>query len=408
MQRIRMVLPYMQKYGWLPTVICVDEQYINGFKDDLLLTTLPDGLEIIRVAAYPEKYTRKLGLGSVSLRSLLQFKKAGNKLLETNKYDMVFFSTSLHHVCALGRYWKKKYDVPFVIDMQDPWRNDFRIGKAKQVSTLKFWIAHSINKYMEAYTMPYTDGIISVSRAYIDTLKKRYNSLNNVLSRVITFGAAASDFDVVEKHNIEPGVIDTCNNKINVAYIGAITPFFIPIIRLFFEALLEHNFKLEDYHFYFIGTSYVKNSSVNMVADLAVDLGISEHVTEFPDRLPYFKSLATLKASDILFIPGSLDKEYNASKVYNNILAARPIFSIFHKDSSIIPVIEKTQSGVAYSFEHLNAPLKMKNDIYRKWVDFIREKEQYKQRDTIFDFSAEKKAEEITGFFGQVLNNRTI
>lgn len=170
MQRVRMSLPYFRQNGWEPTVMAVDEQYTSGFRDDLLLETFPADIEVIKVAAYSEKITRKVGLGSLSLRSLVHFKKAGNQLLKSRKYDLVFFSTSMHHVCALGKYWKKKFGVPFIVDMQDPWRNDYRIGK-KQGNSLKFKIAYNINKYMEAYTMPYADGIISVSRAYIDTLK---------------------------------------------------------------------------------------------------------------------------------------------------------------------------------------------------------------------------------------------
>lgn len=403
MQRVRMSLNYFKEYDWEPTVVCVDEQYVNGFKDELLLETIPKDVEIVKVRAYPEKLTRKLGLGSVSLRSLLQFKNAGNQLLKKNKYDIVFFSTSLHHVCTLGRYWKQKFGVPFIVDMQDPWRNDFRIGKIKQVSSFKFWIAYNINKYMEAYTMPYVDGIISVSDAYIHTLKKRYKVLANVPSRTITFGATEADFAIVEEKKITPEYIDKNNGKINVAYIGAVTPFFIPIIRLFFESLLEHNEKMARYHFYFIGTSYATNSEVTMVADLAQELGIEEHVTEIAGRLPYFKALATLKASDILFIPGSLDKDYNASKVYNNILAARPVFSIFHKGSSIIPVIEKAGAGIVFSFEHLNTPLKMKEGIYNKWTEFLQNLHTYAKGNTAFDFSANRKTGEITSFFDEVL-----
>ena len=186
-------------------------------------------------------------------------------------------------------------------------------------------------------------------------------------------------------------------------YIGAITPFFIPVIRLFFESLLDHHDRIERYHFYFLGTSYAKGSEVTMVADLAQELEIKEHVTEIAERLPYFKALATLKAADILFIPGSLDKDYNASKVYNNILARKPIFSIFHKDSSIIPVIEKTGSGVVYSFEHFNSPLKMKEEIYNKWIELQQNLHSYAKGNTIFDFSANKKTEEITSFFNDVL-----
>lgn len=406
MQRVRMSLPYFRQNGWEPTVMTVDEQYTNGFRDELLLETFPDDIEVIKVGAYPEHITRKVGLGSLSLRSLPHFKKAGDELLKKKTYDLVFFSTSMHHVCALGRHWKRKFGIPFIVDMQDPWRNDFRIGKKKQVNALKFWIAYSINKYMEAYTMPKADGIISVSQSYIDTLRERYPTLEKVPAKVITFGASTIDFDLVTRKQLQPAAINRNNGKINVLYMGAVTPFFIPLIRLFFEALLEHREPLDRYHVYFIGTSYVQHSRITMVADLAKELGISEHVTEIPDRAPYLNALATLKAADILFIPGSTDAGYNASKVYNNILSGTPIFSIFHKNSTVIPAIEQSGAGVVHSFENLDDPAGMKMDIYRKWVELVQNRDKYPASGKVYDFTAERKTAEICAFFEDVLNTK--
>lgn len=404
MQRVRMSLPYFRDNGWEPTVMTVDEQYANGFRDELLLETFPSDIEVIKVAAYSEELTRKVGLGSLSLRSLMHFKKAGNQLLKNRKYDLVFFSTSMHHVCALGRYWKRKFGIPFIIDMQDPWRNDFRIGKKKQVSEFKFWVAYNINKYMEAYTMPDVDGIMAVSQSYIDTLKERYPSIKNIPARVITFGASTVDFDLVVRKRLLPSVIDRENGKINVLYMGAVTPFFIPLIRLFFQALIEHNEQLNKYHFYFIGTSYVQNSRTTMVADLAQELGIGEHVTEVPDRAPYLNALATLKAADILFIPGSTDAGYNASKVYNNILSQTPIFSIFHKKSTVISEIENAHAGVVYSFDNMDDAEKMKIDVYRKWKELLENRDKYPGRERTYDFTSDIKTAEICSFFDEVIN----
>lgn len=406
MQRVRMSLPYFRQYGWEPTVMTVDEQYANGFRDELLLETIPTDIEVIKVGAYPEHRTRKLGLGSLSLRSLPHFRKAGDELLKSGKYDLVFFSTSMHHVMSLGKRWKKKFGVPFIVDMQDPWRNDFRIGKAKQVSALKFWIAYSINKYMEAYTMPAVDGIITVSQAYIDVLKERYPSIKNVPAKVITFGASTIDFDLVTRRQLSPAVVDTHNGKINVLYMGAVTPFFIPLIRLFFEALLEHKEPLNKYHFYFIGTSYVQNSRTTMVADLAKELGIGDYVTEVPDRTPYLNALATLRAADILFIPGSIDKGYNASKVYNNILSGTPIFSIFHENSTVIPAIQQAGAGVVHSFRNMDDPAGMKKDIYKKWTALVQNRDKYPTATGEYDFTAEKKTAEICAFFEDVLTTK--
>src|SRR5689334_25339815 len=129
MQRVRMSLPYYKEMGWEPVVLCVDESFVSGFRDELLNETIPSDVEVHKTKAWPEKLTRKFGMGSLSLRSYYHFKKKGTELLQARKFDLVFFSTSQFYICALGRYWQKKFGVPFIVDMQDPWRNDFYLGQ---------------------------------------------------------------------------------------------------------------------------------------------------------------------------------------------------------------------------------------------------------------------------------------
>lgn len=402
MQRVRMSLGYFAGNGWEPTVMTVDEQYVSGFRDDMLLETIPGDVSIIKVAAYPEQYTRKVGLGAVSFRSLLQYKKAGNKLFKQEKFDLVFFSTSQHHVIALGRVWKKKFGIPFIADMQDPWRNDFHIGTPKYKNSFKYRLFYKINKYMEAYAMPYADGLMAVSQAYIDILKTRYPAINDIPAKTISFGASVKDFDLVKKKGLSPAVIDETNGKINVVYMGAVTPFFIPVIRVFFQALLDHKEDLDKFHFYFIGTSYAQGSGIRMVAELGKELGIGKHITEEPDRAPYFNAIATLQAADVLFIPGSVDKDYNASKVYNNILAQTPIFSIFHRQSSVIAAVEDSGAGVTYSFNDLDSISKSK--LYEQWRSLIDNLDSYpKTAAHEKDYTADEKTRVICGFFDEVL-----
>ena len=108
MQRVRMSLPYYAQYGWEAEVICVYEKYVEGFTDNNLSKTIPSNILVHRVKAWATKYTRKIGLGSLSIRSYFYFKKKGNQLLKEKKFDLVFFSTTMFHVCTLGKYWKSK------------------------------------------------------------------------------------------------------------------------------------------------------------------------------------------------------------------------------------------------------------------------------------------------------------
>lgn len=407
MQRIRMSLPYYKEQGWEAEVITVDEQFVEGYKDELLLETIPESIKVHKVKAWPVKYTRKLGLSSLSIRSYFQFKKKGTALLKEKKYDLIFFSTTMFHVCALGRYWKEKYGVPFIIDLQDPWRNDYYLDKPKSERPPKFWMAYTIHKLMEAYTMPFASGIIAVSKGYIDSIKERYPVLNDLPSIVIPFGCSINDFELVKKKNIQPKYIDISGGQINVVYIGAVTQYFLPILRAFFTSFKSQVTEKEKYHFYFIGTNYAVNADVKMVEQLANDLDLKDIITEYPSRIPYFSAIATLLHADILFVPGSMDADYNASKVYNNILTKKPIFSIFNQRSLVKEVIENCEAGVVVAVDgtetenELTALIDNKMDLFKQ----MHLKLNAPNLEAFDKFTAKTKTQEQVQFFNLVVSS---
>lgn len=370
MQRIRMSLPYYRDLGWDPVVLCVDEQFVEGFRDPLLLETIPPGISVHKVGAWPAAVTRKFGLGSLSMRSYFHFKRKGNELLRSGGFDLVLFSTTMFHVCALGPYWKRKFGVPFVIDLQDPWRNDFYLSQPKQQRPPKFLIAYNIDKRLEAATIPSVDGIISVSKGYIEMLKERYPGIKGKPAVVLPFGTSERDFELVRKKQLPPQIIKPGEGRINVVYVGAVTKFFLPLLRAFFRAFASHGPDKQRYHFYFIGTNYVPGAEARPVEALAAELGLGPIVTEIPGRIPYFSALATLMHADILFIPGSTDPDYNASKVYNNILAGRPIFSIFNEKSLVKAIVEECRAGLVVGIEGNETEEQLVSRISEKMKDF--------------------------------------
>ena len=351
MHRIRMSLPYYRSLGWDVEVVCVDDKYVEGFYDDLLSETIPKFIKVHTVRAFPIWLTRKFGLGSLSIRSFIFFFFKVNRLLKEKKYDLIFFSTTMFHVGALGAYWKKRYNVPFVLDLQDPWRNDYYLNKPKSERPSKFWFSYLLLKWTEQFAIPKSSGIMSVSNGYIAEIKRRYPSSANLPMEMIPFGSSLIDFELVERKSISSFKFRSFpEQKQNVVYIGAVTPAFIPVIRAFFESLINNNFEFNKYHFYFLGTSYSIADSPKLVSDLANKLGIESHVSEQTHRLSYFETLSTLKSADVLFVPGSMDVDYNASKIYNLILSGTPIFSVFNNNSEVKKMIEKSNSGVVIGF----------------------------------------------------------
>lgn len=408
MQRVRMSLPYYKELGWEPVVLCVNEKFVSSSKDALLEETVPDDVEVYKVNAWPEKLTRRLGIGSLSVRSYYQFKKAGTKLLSGRKFDLVFFSTTLFHVCALGPYWQRKFGVPFIVDMHDPWRNDFFLGKPRSQRPPKFWLAHTIDTKMEAYTMPHAGGILSVSQAYIDTLRKRYPSLHKKPALLLPFGVSASDFQFVKSKKIAPQILQN-KGTINVVYVGAVNKFFLPVIKAFFIAFKNTVPDKERYHFYFIGTNYAQ-SFYKSIEELGKELQIENLITEVPQRISYFAALSTLMHADILFIPGSSDADYNPSKIYNNIFSGKPIFSIFNEKSLVSEAVINTRSGMIVTISAADSVNDMVQKIERQMPEFTSLHHRKIELDDaeVAKLMAASMAQKQTGFFNQVLLAKSI
>lgn len=416
MHRVRQSLPYLKELGWEPVIITVAEEYIEAYSTDpLLLHTIPDGIEVHKVNAFSTRWTRKFGLGSLSMRAYFQIKRKGNELLKKQKFDLIFFSTTAFHVMALGPGWKKKFGVPFILDIQDPWRSDFYLDKPRSERPPKFFIAYNIDKYLEGKTVPQADGIISVSEGYCKTFLERYTNLQPRQLKVISFGVSLYDFEVMEKFVHNAGKISLPGNKINIVYVGRggyDLRFALEIIFKAFAKGLQLNQKeFSLLHFWFIGTSYAApGMGQETIKPLATSLGVGDHVTEVPDRIPYFETLYLLKNANILLIPGSTDTAYTASKVYPYILAQKPLLAVFYKESSVIDVLQNVGVGSIVAFDH-------SSDLPEAYVDeclagFQNILEKRNENTTVVmsafkPYTALAKTAEQVSFFDEVISYRT-
>lgn len=396
MHRIRMSLPFFEKYNWKAHIVTVDLRYVEGFTDNILNDSVPKGTEITYVKALNQKWTRKMGLGSLSIRSLPYYFSAVNQILKKEKFDLIFFSTTMFHVGVLGAYWKRRFKIPIVFDLQDPWRNDFYLSKPKNDRPKKFYFSYLLLKWTEMIGLPKADGIIAVSDAYLIEAENRYPILKFIPKKLIPFGVSNFDFTLAKENLGYP----LKSGKINVVYIGAVTPGFVPVISTFFKELKNQYIDLEKYHFYFLGTSYSKVETKGLIQNLAEELELKDFISEQQDRLGYFSSLATLKKADILFIPGSIDLHYNASKVYNAIVSKTPIFSIFSSTSEVKKIIELSNAGEVISFDNeFDIKEKISSEI-KKFLTLL-EKE-YECKIPV-EITAEARTREVTKFFNTVL-----
>lgn len=408
MHRVRMSLPYFEHFGWHAEVVCVDERFSDVIKDPLLLESVPQSTIIHKVAALPKKLTSKIGLGSIALRSLWYYKKKVNQLLKTQCFDLIYFSTTQFPVCVLGAYWKKRFGIPYVIDMQDPWHSEYYKGKPKHERPAKHWFSYRLNKYLEPVAMNKVDGLISVSEKYIIYLKERYPSVKNVPNSTITFGAFKPDLLIADAHSKEFKPM-LSNDHINVVYIGRGGNDMHPAMDILFRAVQKgvsvNSLLFKKLKFYFIGTSYAAaGKGTPTIQPLAKAYGVESLVTEITDRISYYHTLATLHQADALLISGSDDPAYTASKIYPYLLMLKPLLAIFHKQSSAINIInECTEGAVVATFPDYQN--KMEDVLYQALLNLAQHSLNPIQLTSSFGkYSAENLTLKQADLFNQVIN----
>jgi len=352
MHRVRQSLPYFREMGWEPHVLAVGERYVNTYRDERLLRTVPSDVRIDHVEALTKE---KTGVGDLGLRSFPYYLRAGDRLLAENEIDLVYFSTTAFPVMVLGRYWKLRHGVPYVIDMQDPWRLDYYLDEPPSERPPKFWFAYAMHRVLEPIAMRGVDGIISVSQGYCDTLCARYENITAVDCTVIPFGAAKKDFEVLDETDVSNAFFSPDDQYTNVVYVGRgghdMAPAAHGLFGAFANGLVDAPERFGDVRFHFVGTSYAEQGEGEKTfAPIAAEYDIGDYVTEQPARVPYFEALHLMRQADLLVIPGSDDPDYTASKLYPYILSRTPLLAVFNEQSSVVDIVNATNAGRVVSF----------------------------------------------------------
>lgn len=369
MQRVRMSLPYFKDNGWLAEVVAVDPKYTDLPQDQLLIESIPADIKIHLVKAFSKSWTSEIGFGSIAYRSYWFFLKKVNRLLKEERFDLIYFSTTQFQLCILGAYWKKRFNVPYVIDMQDPWHSEYYRHKPKQQQPPKYWLSYRLNKYLEPMAMKHVGGLISVSEDYIEILKDRYPQIKQIPAATIPFGAFENDFKIAAMHQNEFERLLDPDFK-NIVYIGRGGMDMYNAIKPIFETLKKDlsdaHMSFEGLKLYFIGTSYAPAGHASeTIIPLAKQYGVEESVIEITGRIGYYHTLTTLLLADALFIPGSDDPQYTASKIYPYLLTKKPLLAIFNSHSSALSILDEFGVNNAYSYDKTS-------DINLKIEDFLK------------------------------------
>jgi hypothetical protein len=375
MQRARQALPFLRDHGWEPVVLAVTpESSGTGVFEPLLEQTYPSDIRIVRVQGLLPQKTRRFGLGSLWWRCGRALREAGDRLLAENKFDLVFFTTTQFDSFTLGRRWKERHGVPYVLDYQDPWINPYyrQTGTRPPGGWLKFGFTQWLAGRREPAVVRQAAAIIAVSEAYAANLANSYLAGDRRRISLLPFGVAEADFTVAARHRPATPLIDFADGNFHHVYTGRAGPDMEFALRVLFRAY--DRFRKTDpqragrMRFHFIGTDYSPPPfGRDWAKPIAEEEGVAGQVHEHRARVPYFDALHYLLHAQALMVVGSSDASYTASKLFPYLLARRPTLLLFHSRSAVLEFAQRIGAGERFAFTDVTNADQLAAEIHDRW-----------------------------------------
>jgi hypothetical protein len=337
MHRVRMNAGHYIDHGWQPDVVCVDSADTGRSADARLVRSMCDRITIVQVSVPRRPHWRSFGISAIGLRAYRNLAEAGDRLIEVaatsgQPFDLAFFSTTAFPVMALGPRWLRRFGLPYVLDMQDPWFTAPPESRPFRRTGLKHQVMRAIHGRLEAVTAPKAAGLIAVSPRYIEALRAAYPPLRDRPAETIPFGWSEADFALAREVGRPWSRLEAArrSGKIVALSAGRGGQIFETALRTLFRlaSLAPRDGLLRRIRFMFLGTGYLAAGNPEEVMPLAGREGIAEHVEEAPDRLPLLDALATLEAADLLVILGSDDRAYQPSKLHQYLALEKPVLVV--------------------------------------------------------------------------------
>jgi hypothetical protein len=331
--RARLLAKGLPEFGWEPIVLTVDPRHYGNLLEPGLAELIPEGLRLEYVEPIPATVSGLFGVGDLSLRAFHSMRRRMRELLEARQVDLVFVSVLPGYAGLLGGWAKRRFGVPFVLDYQDPWVSEW--GAAQPMFS-KSGLAHQLASILEPRFAPLADAVTAVSNATLDGLRQRGLLRPETPTAELPIGSDPHDHAIARR--VGKSHVTKERGLFDVVYLGTVPDKKLVILHEIFRAISAAP-NAGNMRFHFIGSSgRVDGDNSIGLGKMATDCGVANLVRIEPRRIPYLDALRTMQEADALWMLGSIERHYTASKLFPYWLADRPIVGMAHRESTVVEI----------------------------------------------------------------------
>ena len=401
--RTRLFAKYLPDFGWTPIVLSVDESYYEEELDENIHVLLSENLRVEKVKAFDTKPIRLIG--DIGIRGYLFLKRRILEIIKNEKIDFLYLTIPSHYIALLGREIKKETGIPFGIDYIDPWVQPVWHKDHKFLN--RHWVSHKLSSFLEPKAVKNVSLITGVAEGYYqDVLDRNPKLKGKIITAAMPYGGEEEDFEKAKEIKLKKPLFENKEDKIQLIYAGAMLPKAFVVLEKVCQILKEKEDKYKNIEIHFIGSGTSPNDPNGFnIKPIAEEYGLWQTIIfEYPKRIPYLDVLVHLTNSDGVFIIGSTEAHYTPSKVYQGILAKKPVFAILHSSSSAYQVIKETNAGMVISFDGEKDTEKIYTTFESEFDEYIKFLNTYNFKEVNTESLEEYSAKKVTQTLVEALN----
>ena len=364
MQRTVKFVKYLHSFGYSPIVVAGTGEKSQFQNDQVLAQEVVDVQRYdIRLNSFEHKYNRLLRspLGRWTRSTMNAWMRAAtravDKVIEKEKPDLLFVTTSPFSAARVIAYASKKYSIPWILDMRDPWALD----PISHYPTRLHW--HLDKEDMKKSCNSATAVIMNTPSALV-AVKDTFSSINSSKFHCVTNGWDKEDFQTPKVQRSVPGkpmkIVHTglfhtkaakkLNKSTPMAWLRyshsgvnllSRTPNYL--FAAYRKLIDESKVNPDSIRFIFAGAATTEDIALSK--DYQID-----KCFESTGYLNHIESTALLYEGDVLFLPlHELDDSRNPlivpGKTYEYLAVKKPILACV-PEGDALDIIKK--SGLGY------------------------------------------------------------